>query len=81
MKKPNRFGDVRTLEDLDAALRNTREEIAAQGETVRDGLVHVQEYYTPRHLALSGWQRFALENNLYTIALNAVGALKRLLQK
>ena len=81
MKKQNKYKGVRTMEDLEAALHHTREEIASQGETVRGGLVRVQDFYTPRHLALSGVRKFALDYNLYTIALNAVGALKRLLEK
>lgn len=81
MEKTNKYQDVRTMEDLEAALRRTREAIDTQGKTVRDNLVQVQEYYTPRHLALNAVRKFALDTHLYAIALNAVTGLKRLLQK
>ena len=81
MKKQNKYQDIKTLEELEAALQGTREQIAAQGETVRSRLVQVQDFYTPRHLAQSGLQKFALNNHLYTVAINAVNGLKKLLQK
>jgi len=81
MEKTNKYRNVRTMEDLDAALHHTREAIATQGETVRDNLVQVREYYTPKHLALNAVRKFALDNHLYTIAINAVSGLKRLFQK
>jgi hypothetical protein len=81
MKKQNKYQDVKTMEDLEVALHSTREPIAAQGEEVHGGLVRVQEYYTPRNLALQGVKRFAWEHNLFVIGLNAVRGLKKLLQK
>lgn len=81
MKKQNKYQDVKTLEDLETALHRTREKIASQGEEVHGGLVRVQEYYTPRNLALQGVKKFAWEHNLFVIALEAVAGLKKLLQK
>jgi len=81
MEKTNKYQDVRTMEDLEAALHHTREAIAVQGKTVRDNLVQVQEYYTPRHMALNIARKFALDHHLYTIAINAVSGLKSLLRK
>ena len=81
MKKQNKYQDVKTMEDLEAALHSTREQIAAQGEVVHGGLTRVQEFYTPRNLALQGVKRFAWEHNLFVIGLNAVRGLKKLLQK
>ena len=57
------------------------EEIAAQGESVQESLGQVQTFYTPRHVALSALQRFALDNHLYTIGINAVRGLRKLLEK
>ena len=81
MKKQNKYQDVKTLEDLEAALHSTREQIAAQGKEVHGGLTQVQEFYTPRNLVLQGVKRFAWEHNLFVIGLNAVRGLKKLLQK
>jgi predicted amidohydrolase len=81
MKKRTEFLDIRTLEDLDAAIHRTRERIQAQGESVHDGLVEVRGFYTPRNIALQGVKKFAWEHNLFVIGLNAVRSLKNLLQK
>lgn len=80
-EKRTEFLDIRTLEDLDAAIHRTRERIQAQGESVHDGLVEVRGFYTPRNIALQGVKRFAWEHNLFVIGLNAVRSLKNLLQK
>ena len=81
MKQQNKFQDVKTMEDLEAALHRTREKIASQGEEVHGGLVRVQEYYTPRNLALQSVKKFAWDRNLFVIALEVVRALKKKLQK
>lgn len=80
-QKNNPFGDIRTLEELDAALRETRAQIASQGEAVRNSFTEVQEFYTPRHIAVSSLQKFALDHHLYTIGINAVSDLKKLFSK
>jgi hypothetical protein len=82
MKKQNNpYQGIQTLEELDAAIHETRERIASQGETVRSSFLQVQEFYTPRHMAVSSLQKFALDHHLYTIAINAVTDLKHLLKK
>ena len=55
--------------------------IEAKGESVQTGLTQVQEFYTPRNIALNGVRRFALDHHLYTIGINAVRSLRRLLEK
>ena len=81
MKKQNKYQDVKTMDDLEAALHSTREQIAAQGKEVHGGLTRVQEFYTPRNLALQGVRKTALNVNFYTRALFLVRALKKRLQK
>ena len=71
----------RTLDDLTAEIRRSKQRIASQGASVQESLVQVQTFYTPQHIARSAFQRFALEYRLYTIAINAVSGLKHLLEK
>ena len=81
MKTRTDIQDIRTLDDLDAALHRTRERIHAQGETVHENLLQVRDYYTPRNLAFMGVKKFAWEHNLFVIGLDAVRRLKKLLEK
>ena len=81
MKQKNKYLEIKTMDELNAAIHNNRARIDAKGESVQTGLTRVQEFYTPRNLALSGAQRFALNHNLYTIGINAVRSLRRLLEK
>lgn len=81
MKKRNNYQDIKTLDELDAVIRQSRARIEAQGHSVQNSLVEVQEFYTPRNLAGEALRRFALEHHLYTIAINAVSGLKHFLEK
>ncbi len=80
MKKSN-YRDITTLDQLNEAIHHSRQCLESQGLTVRENLEQVQQFYTPQHVALSALQRFALDNHLYTIAINAVRGLKNLLKK
>jgi hypothetical protein len=80
-KKKNNYLDIKTLDELSAAIHGNRARIEAKGESVQTGLTHVQDFYTPRSLALSGVRKFALDHHLYTIGINAVRSLRRLLEK
>ena len=80
-KQKNNYLDIKTLDELSAAIHRSRARIEAKGESVQAGLANVQEFYTPRNLALSGVQKFALDHHLYTIGINAVRSLRRLLEK
>ncbi len=80
-KKKNNYLDIKTLDELSAAIHGNRARIEAKGESVQTGLTHVQDFYTPRILALSGVRKFALDHHLYTIGINAVRSLRRLLEK
>ena len=80
-KKKNNYLEIKTLDELGAAIHGNRARIEAKGESVQTGLTHVQDFYTPRNLALSGVRKFALDHHLYTIGINAVRSLRRLLEK
>ena len=80
-KQKNNYLDIKMLDELSAAIHQSRARIEAQGESVQAGLANVQEFYTPRNLALSGVQKFALDHHLYTIGINAVRSLRKLLEK
>ncbi len=80
-KKKNNYLEIKTLDELSAAIHSNRARIEAKGESVQTGLTHVQDFYTPRNLALSGVRKFALDHHLYTIGINAVRSLRRLLEK
>lgn len=80
-KKKSKYLDIKTLDELSAAIHGNRALIEAKGESVQTGLTHVQDYYTPRNLALNGVRKFALDHNLYTIGINAVRSLRKLLEK
>jgi hypothetical protein len=80
-KKKNNYLEIKTLDELSAAIHGNRARIEAKGESVQTGLTHVQDFYTPRNLALSGVRKFALDHHLYTIGINAVRSLRRLLEK
>ena len=81
MKPKNKYLEVKTLDDLTAELQRCRQQIASQGESVQQSLGQVHTFYTPQRVALSAFQRFALDNHLYTIGINAVRGLRKLLQK
>jgi hypothetical protein len=79
--KKREYQDIKTLDQLNEAIRRSKQRIESQGVTVREDFEQVQQFYTPQHVALSALQRFALDNHLYTIAINAVRGLKNLLKK
>ena len=81
MSKKSKYLDIKTLDELSAAIHSNHARIESKSESVQTGLTHVQEFYTPRNLALSGVQKFALDHHLYTIGINAVRSLRRLLEK
>ncbi len=81
MSKKSKYLDIKTLDELSAAIHSNRARIESKSESVQTGLTRVQEFYTPRNLALSGVQKFALDHHLYTIGINAVRSLRRLLEK
>ena len=80
-KQKNNYLDIKTLDELSAAIPANRAKLEAKGESVQTGLTQVQEFYTPRNIALNGVRRFALDHHLYTIGINAVRSLRRLLEK
>ena len=80
-KQKNNYLDIKTLDELSAAIHANRAKIEAKGESVQTGLTQVQEFYTPQNIALNGVRRFALDHHLYTIGINAVRSLRRLLEK
>lgn len=80
MKKRNNYQDIKTLDELEAAIRESRALLDDQGGAVQASLTRVQGFYTPRSLAGQAFRRFALDHHLYTIAINAVSGLKKLLQ-
>ena len=81
MSKKSKYLDIKTLEELSATIHGNRALIEAKSESVQTGLTRIQEFYTPKNLALNGVRRFALNHNLYTIGINAVRSLRRLLEK
>ena len=80
-KKKSKYLDIKTLDELSAAIHGNRALIEAKGESIQTGLTQVQDYYTPRNRALNGVRKFALDHNLYTIGINAVRSIRRLLEK
>ena len=81
MSKKSNYLDIKTLDELSAAIHSNHARIEAKSESVQTGLVQVQDFYTPRNIALNGVRRFALDHHLYTIGINAVRSLRRLLEK
>ena len=81
MSKKSKYLGIKTLDELNAAIQGNRALIEAKGESVQTGLTRVQDFYTPRNLALNGVRKFALDHHLYTIGINAVRSLRRLLEK
>ena len=81
MSKKNSYLDIKTLDELSAAIHGNRARIEAKGESLQTGLTLVQDFYTPRNIALNGVRKFALDHHLYTIGINAVRSLRRLLEK
>ena len=81
MSKKSKYLDIKTLDELSAAIHSNRARIEAKSESVQTGLTRVQAFYTPRNLALNGVRKFALDHHLYTIGINAVRSLRRLLEK
>ena len=81
MSKKSKYLEIKTLDELSAAIHSNHARIEAKSESVQTGMTRVQAFYTPRNLALSGVQKFALDHHLYTIGINAVRSLRRLLEK
>ena len=81
MSKKSNHLDIKTLDELNAAIHNNHARLEAKGESVQTGLTRVQDFYTPQNLALQGVRKFALDHHLYTIGINAVRSLRRLLEK
>lgn len=81
MKKNNSYQDIKTMDDLHAAIRANRSRIKAQGEDVHTSLSRVQGFYTPQNLTVQAVRKFAFDHRFYTIAINAVVGLKKLLKK
>ena len=81
MNKKSKHLEIKTLDELSAAIHSNHARIEAKSESVQTGMTRVQAFYTPRNLALSGVQKFALDHHLYTIGINAVRSLRRLLEK
>ena len=81
MSKKSKYLDIKTLDELSAAIHSNHARIEAKGESVQTGLTRVHDFYTPQNLAIQGVRRFALDHNLYTIGINAVRSLRRLLEK
>ena len=80
-KAKSKYLEIKTLDELHAAIHSNRARLDEKGESVQMGLSRVQDFYTPQNLALNGVRRFALNHNLYTIGINAVRSLRRLLEK
>ena len=80
MTKRNKYQDIKTLDELNAAIRRNRALIDAKGEDAGESFGLVQNFYTPQNLAIHGVRKFAWERGLYTIGLNAVRSLKTLLK-
>ena len=80
MKKQNNYRDIKTLDELDAVIRQSRARLDARGSAIQNSLVEVQGFYTPRNLAGQALRKFALDHHLYTIAINAVSGLRKLFQ-
>ena len=81
MSKKSNYLDIKTLDELSAAIHSNHARLEAKGESVQTGLTRVQDFYTPQNLALQGVRKFALDHHLYTIGINAVRFLRRLLEK
>ena len=54
MKSKNEYRDIKTLEELGAAIHSNHARIEAKSESVQTGLTRVQGFYTPRNLAIQG---------------------------
>jgi hypothetical protein len=75
------YKDIRTMDELTAAISENKARINAQGESVHTNLTTVQGFYTPKNMALQGVRRAALNINFYTNALALVRTLKKRLSK
>ena len=75
------FKDIRTLDELSAAISAQKGRIEDQGEKVHRRFDSVQGFYTPGNLALHGARRAALRVNFYATALTLVRRLKKMLSK
>ena len=46
MNKKNNYLDIKTLDELNAAIHSNHARIEAKGESVQTGLTRVQDFYT-----------------------------------
>jgi len=80
MTTKSKYQDIKTLDQLNAAIHETRARIADKGSAVGTSFGAVQQFYTPQNLAIHGVRKFAWERGLYTLGLQAVRSLKNLLK-
>ena len=75
------YRNIKTLDELTEAHHQSRLRIEEKGKAVQQHLSGVQEFYTPRNLALQGVRKTALNVNFFARALFLVRSLKKRLQK
>lgn len=75
------YSDIKTLTDLDDAIRENRVLVKKQEEAVRDSFSDVQSFYSPQNLAAFSMRRAARSVDFYSKAIAIIRILKRILQK
>ena len=75
------YREIKTLDELTEAIHRCHARIESKEQAVQQRFADVQGFYTPQNLALQGVRKFALDHHLYTIGINAVRSLRRLLEK
>lgn len=75
------YKDIRTLDELSAAIAGNKARIESQGEAVHRRYESAQGFYTPGNLALQGVRRTALNMRFYANALALVRFLKKKIAK
>jgi len=49
--KKREYQDIKTLDQLNEAIRRSKQRIESQGVTVREDFEQVQQFYTPQQIA------------------------------
>ena len=79
--RDNNYQDIRTLDELNAAIVRSRGRIEAQGKAVAESYGRVQSFYTPQTLVTEGVRKATRSLSFYGVALGLVSNLRKRLAR
>jgi len=81
MTMPAKYSDLRTLDGLDAAIRENKARLKKQAKSIEKSFAAVQRFYTPRNLLEEGARRSLTSLPFYGSLLSGISFLRKRLKK